>query len=106
MAVTNKMIIMDACALYDIQEPVETYAGWQRAGYQVKKGSKALFQTSIWKPCKSKGKQTEEAETSGSTDSTEKKSSYRKMMMVKASFFGLSQVEKIAETASALNTYS
>lgn len=82
---TNMQIIATECALNGITEMVDTYQGWSRNGKQVKKGSKALFQTRIWKPRKnSKAKVTEE------TTEEELKS---KFIMVKASFFGLSQVE-------------
>lgn len=82
---TNAQIIETECILNGVTELVDTYQGWARAGKQVKKGSKALFQTRIWKPRKnSKAKVTEE------TTEEELKS---KFIMVKASFFGLSQVE-------------
>lgn len=82
---TNAQIIETECILNGITELVDTYQGWARAGKQVKKGSKALFQTRIWKPRKnSKAKVTEEM------TEEELKS---KFIMVKASFFGLSQVE-------------
>lgn len=82
---TNMQIIATECELNGVSELVDTYQGWARAGKQVKKGSKALFQTRIWKPRKnSKAKVTEE------TTEEELKS---KFIMVKASFFGLSQVE-------------
>lgn len=82
---TNTQIIATECALNGITEIVDTYQGWSRNGKQVKKGSKALFQTKIWKPRKnSKAKVTEEM------TEEELKS---KFIMVKASFFGLSQVE-------------
>lgn len=82
---TNAQIIETECILNGVTELVDTYQGWARAGKQIKKGSKALFQTRIWKPRKnSKAKVTEE------TTEEELKS---KFIMVKASFFGLSQVE-------------
>lgn len=82
---TNLQIILTECELNGITELVDTYQGWARNGKQVKKGSKALFQTRIWKPRKnSKATVTEE------TTEEELKS---KFIMVKASFFGLSQVE-------------
>ena len=81
---TNTQIIATECALNGITELVDTYQGWARAGKQVKKGSKALFQTKIWKPRKNSKAVTEEM------TEEELKS---KFIMVKASFFGLSQVE-------------
>ena len=70
--------------LNEVDEEVDTYAGWKRRGYQVKKGSKALFQTKIWKPFY-KAYTTEDGEE-------EEK---MRMFKVKASFFGKSQVEAI-----------
>lgn len=82
---TNAQIIMTEVALHGVQEEVDTYAGWKRRGYQVQKGNKALFKTRIWKPCKSKAKKQDE---DGEDES--------KLIMVDASFFGLSQVAKEA----------
>lgn len=82
---TNMQIIETECALNGVTEIVDTYQGWARNGKQVRKGSKALFQTMIWKPRKNtKAQVTEE------TTEEELKS---KFIMVKASFFGLSQVD-------------
>ena len=75
---TNLQIIAGEVLTRGIAEPVDTYQGWLRKGMQVTKGSKALFQTRIWKPCKSKD-ENEDGE--------------KRMILVKASFFGLSQVE-------------
>ena len=73
---TNLQIILTECELNGITEAVDTYQGWARSGKQVKKGSKALFQTKIWKPRKnSKTQATEE------TTEEELKS---KFIMVKA----------------------
>lgn len=79
MAITNTEIISSEMVLHGITENVQTYAGWQRLGRQVKKGSKALFKTQIWKPCKVKIPDTSETKS--------------KLIMVKAAFFGLSQTE-------------
>lgn len=49
---------------------------------------KARFVTQIWKPCKSK-------ENAESEDDKQKVS--RRMIMVKAAFFGISQVKPIKE---------
>jgi hypothetical protein len=81
MAMTNKQIIMGEILTRGIMEDVDTYDGWRRRGYQVSRGSKALFQTEIWKPCKTKKTEDGEART--------------RLYMVKASFFGRSQVEKM-----------
>lgn len=94
MALTNRQIIETECAIHEITESVNTYAGWMRLGFQVKKGSKALFTTEIWKPCKKK-----KAESDNNTDNEiEIKPTRQKMIMVKAAFFGLSQVEKLQTT--------
>lgn len=74
---TNMQIIMGEVALRGITEPVDTYAGWKNRGMQVQKGQKALFATKIWKPCKPKKNADEETE---------------KLILVKANFFGASQV--------------
>lgn len=83
MATTNKQIIAAECVLNNIMEQVDTFAGWKRRGYSIKKGSKALFSTKIWKPTKIKIKSDEGEE-----------GTQKKLILVKASFFGLSQVEK------------
>lgn len=77
---TNAQIIQTNAALSGIMEPVDTFPGWNAAGYRIKRGSKAVFSTKIWKPCKAKNPKTGEP--------TEK------MLLVNASFFSLSQVEK------------
>jgi len=76
---TNTEIINGNCILAGIMEPVDTYPGWKASGYQVKKGSKAVFKTKIWKPCKVKNEKTGEKE--------------KKLLLVNASFFTESQVE-------------
>lgn len=89
MATTNKMIIAIACQENNITEPVATYEQWKYQGFQVKRGMKALFQTTIWKPCKIKRK-----DRNVTPD--------QKLLLVKASFFGLSQVERMqVQTAQA-----
>lgn len=78
---TNKEIIVGEMVLNGISEEVDTFQGWKRKGYCVTKGSKNLFQTKIWKPCKVKNPKDGEKE--------------KQLLMVKASFFGKSQVKKI-----------
>ena len=80
---TNLEIIAGEMMLRGITEDCHTYQGWKWRGKQVSKGQKALFTTSIWKPVK--GKKSEEVE-----DGAEDKG---KMILVKAAFFGASQVE-------------
>lgn len=78
---SNSEIIGTTTALMGIVEPVDTYAGWKRNGYTVKRGEKATFKTKIWKPCNVKDKDTDETEI--------------KLILVNAAFFTASQVEKI-----------
>lgn len=78
---SNSEIISTHIALLGIMEPVNTYAGWQRNGYTVRRGEKATFKTKIWKPCKVKDEETKETG--------------KKLIMVNAAFFTASQVEKI-----------
>ena len=78
---TNLEILEMEKMLHNVDEEVDTYAGWKRRGYQVKKGSKALFQTSIWKPVFYKAEDGEEENM--------------RMFKVKAYYFGKSQVERI-----------
>lgn len=86
---TNAEIITVACAAAGVMEKVDTYQGWKRAGYQVQKGSRALFSTKIWKP-RNKSRRDIEREEAG--EEVEDKGRF---IMVKASFFGLSQVAPI-----------
>ena len=89
MAMTNKEILMMERVLNNIDFDLEinTYAGWNRQGYTINKGSKALFQTKIWKPCKNK------KETDGQKQS--------KMYLVKASYFSINQVTKIKQSKAS-----
>lgn len=66
--------------------PYKTYQEWKYSGYQVKRGSKAVIKTKRWK--KVSKKKDEESE-----DKENKKVS--NFVMVTASLFDLSQVEKI-----------
>jgi len=83
---TNAEIIYNSCILYGIAEVVHTYAGWKARGYQVKKGSKALFKAPIWKHTTKKTKTEDGTETEAA-----------KMFLTDAAFFGESQVEAIAK---------
>lgn len=76
----NAEIVRTAQALAGVTEECHTYAKWKSMGYQVKRGSKALFSTSIWKY------------TSKKNDAGDEESH---MFMRKAHFFGRSQVQKI-----------
>lgn len=86
---TNAQIVMTECALHNVTEAVDTFAGWKRKGYSVKKGEHAVFKTSIWKPNSKKRKEED------STEETDDKKPYARMYMVKAAFFTVSQVEPI-----------
>lgn len=77
---SNAQLIASAAALHNVFEEVHTYARWKSMGYQVKRGSKALFKCSIWK-------YTSKKNEDGDTESH--------MFMKSANFFGRSQVEKI-----------
>ena len=77
----NAETIATTCALKGIVEEVHTYDRWKKMGYQVRRGSKALFSCMIWKYV--------HAVDVDSEDET------AKMFMRKASFFGFSQVEPI-----------
>lgn len=66
---------------------LHTYQEWKRLGYQVQKGSKALFKTKIWKPRKAEDKEKDELTIEI------KKTNFIK---VNASFFGIDQVQKIS----------
>lgn len=80
---TNTDIILGAMRMYKVTEDVDTYAGWQRNGYQVKHGEHAVFKTKIWKPVKS-----------NKPDGTETETDNQKLILVNASFFTRSQVEE------------
>ena len=76
---TNLAIVNGAKTLYGITEEVDTFSGWNRRGKKIKAGSKALFKTSIWKPVKNRKNDDEESDSN--------------LILVPASFFGISQVE-------------
>lgn len=83
---TNLEIIATECMLRNIEEEVDTYQGWARAGLQVQKGSKALFSTKIWMPRKRK-------DISGMTEEEQAEEIKKGNFFLKtASFFGRSQV--------------
>ena len=68
----------------ELKEPeaIHTYAKWKELGYQVQKGQKAVASFCIWKhTVKEANDETKEDES--------------KMFMKKASFFKISQVEKM-----------
>lgn len=83
---TNLQIIITAMEMNGVKEEVDTYAGWGRRGYQVKKGEKAVFKTKIWKPVRAKNKAADAAEEFMKNEDGDK------LILVNASFFGHSQV--------------
>lgn len=78
---SNAEIIHAAQVLHNVTEECHTYGKWKSMGYQVKRGSKALFKCAIWKYTRKKNMETGDDESH--------------MFMKTASFFGRSQVEKI-----------
>ena len=88
---TNAEILNTECVLHNITEAVDTFAGWKRKGYSVKKGEHAVFKTRIWKPNSKKRKEED------STEDDKDKKPYARMYMVKAAFFTASQVEPIED---------
>lgn len=74
--------------------PLFTFAEWKKKGYFVKKGEKAKMQCFIWR--KKKNKANKEA-TEDNTEETNE----REFFKVKAFFFGIEQVEKIAVKVGA-----
>lgn len=77
----NVEIIAKAQKAAGITEACHTYAHWKSLGFQVQKGSKALFKARIWKYANKHNEDTDEDDG--------------KMFMETASFFGMSQVEKV-----------
>ena len=41
---TNAEILITECALHNVTEAVDTFAGWKRKGYSVKKGGARCIQ--------------------------------------------------------------
>lgn len=89
---TNQMLLASDGILKvedDEIQPIHTYAGWQRLGYQVKKGEKAVAKFAVWKYLKKK-----DEDVSEEVDGEEKKNNGKCYMKV-AAFFTDEQVEKI-----------
>lgn len=98
---TNAEIItvaMIGAELDPMEVDVDTFAGWKRRGFCVKKGQKAVFKTKIWKPCKF-NKDADDAETSTDVDDkyADAKTPRKKLILVNASFFTDEQVEKVVK---------
>lgn len=64
------------------KQKFDTFAGWKRRNKKIKKGSKAVLKTKIWKPSKYKNE-----------DGEEKKG----MFLVNASYFSIEQTESIKQ---------
>ena len=77
----NAELIRAAQIINNVTEECHTYGKWKSMGYQVKRGSKALFKCAIWKYTRKKNVETGDDESH--------------MFMKTASFFGRSQVDKI-----------
>lgn len=95
---TGNTIVFEDCAgnKQEMMEPeaIHTYQTWKALGYQVKKGSKAVAQFSIWKyRAKVSEMEMVNAET-GNKEMVQFDDS--KMFMKLASWFSASQVEKLA----------
>lgn len=95
---TNAQIIIEAMILAELDPmeiEVDTFAGWKRRGFSVKKGEKAVFKTKIWKPCKFKPEELGEGvEVPKDEEQTVNK---KKLVLVNASFFTDEQVERRAK---------
>lgn len=93
---TNAEIIVGAMLMAELdpmEVTVDTFAGWKRKGYSVKKGEKAVFKTKIWKPSKYSKKEIEEAAEEKDVVIPD---TAKKLILVTASFFTDEQVEKLA----------
>lgn len=77
-------------------EPIHTYAAWKSAGYQVRRGEKAIAKFAIWKYAERKKKDSESA--AANSDGEEKPKA--RMFLKESAFFAASQVDKIPLAAS------
>jgi len=87
---TNLEIITTAMMLNGLdplEDEVDTFAGWNRRGYSVKKGEHAKFSAKIWMPTKRKVT---------STDLVEDVEPSVRMILVSAFFFTREQVDRRA----------
>lgn len=85
----NAQIIEMAQRAAGVSETCHTYNHWRSLGYQVQKGSKALFKATIWKYAGKK-----------STDEDGEEVEAGRIFMKTASFFGASQVAPIERAAA------
>lgn len=103
---TNVDIVAKQCELLNLKItesdklfnnlPLKTYREWNRYGYQVKKGEKAIACFQIWKLTKSKSKK---AESTNDQDENAEKSVTGKdrFRLVYAYFFSNEQVEPVED---------
>lgn len=94
---TNAEIISTAMALNDVDFDLEvdTFAGWKRRGYAVKKGEHAVFTTKIWKPSKFKVEQKEQDFVDENGEQVVEDAKYtKKLILVNAAFFTENQVQR------------
>lgn len=90
--ITNKLMTKEELEKY-IEENLElpkylTFAQWQRLGYKIIKGQKAIIKTKLWKKITKKIDKTKELNNENSTE---------EFYLVNASLFAENQVEKIKE---------
>lgn len=78
----------------DMPESIHTYQEWKELGYQVKKGEHAIAKFAVWKPTKQKKAKTDDEKQE---DGTIKVQAKPRFFMANASWFKISQVEKIQE---------
>ena len=93
---TNAEIIVTAMVNANLnpeEVEVNTFVGWKRNGYSVKRGEKAVFSTKIWKPCKFK-KVEEENSADVADDANKDETPKKRLMLVTAHFFTDEQVER------------
>ena len=84
LASTGTSMTIDGMQV-EIPEEIHTYEGWKRMGYQVKRHEKAIAQFPIWKHTSKTVKNKETGEDENKEN----------MFMKTASFFKMSQVEKV-----------
>jgi hypothetical protein len=82
-----------AALLADV-EPIHTYAAWAKLGYQVRKGSRAVAQFTIWKYANGRQAAGDEEQN---TEQEQNAPRGGRCFMKKSSFFAFSQVDRIAQ---------
>lgn len=85
----------------ELPEEINTFIGWKRRGYTVKRGEKAKLQFPIWVKCKKskKSKKSDETEVENSTEENEagksEKKKNRQFYLKNAFWFTIDQCEPI-----------